>query len=191
MGDRDLIEALRDGRPQAWEDFLSRYLRLLAHIVRRTLQAYGVLHADADVEDLTYELLQTLVKDRYKALAGIGEPYDLKAYVAVAARRKAIDFARRPKGAPLSLDQPVGDDEGTFADRVAAPEAEPDAAPPQALRAVQEAMRRLPPRERLLVRLFYLKNMKYRDIARATGVPMNSIGPTIGRAVAKLQEQLK
>lgn len=172
MGDRDLIAQLRGGSPAAWQELLDRYGRLVFHIVRSRL---GGRASDADVDDLVYELWADLVQDDYKALAAIGPPYDLKAYLAVSARRRAIDFARRPRRA-VPLDE----------ESAAAPEPTAAADPAQA-RALSEAMRTLSRREQTLVRLFYHEGLKYREIARATGISMNSIGPTLQRAVEKLR----
>lgn len=193
MTDRDLVLALRRGDAAAWDELLRRYLRLVAHVVRETLRTYLRTVSEPDVEDLVYELLAALVRDQYRALASLGEPYDLRAYLAVSARRKAIDFVRRP-ASPISLDQSV-DREGemSLAETLADPKADaPDGVPttPEAWKAFETAFRQLAPRERLVVKLFYLKQKKYREIARATGIPMNSVGPTLGRAVEKLRAQL-
>jgi RNA polymerase sigma factor (sigma-70 family) len=51
-----------------------------------------------------------------------------------------------------------------------------------------EALRELSSKERIIVQLFYLKGKKYREIARLTGMNMNSIGPTLLRAVEKMRQ---
>jgi RNA polymerase sigma factor (sigma-70 family) len=176
VGDRDLISQLRRGDAAAWQQLVERYGRLVYHIVRSRLHGRA---PDADIDDLVYELWADLVEDQYKALAAIGPPYDLKAYLAVSARRRAIDYARRPRRA-VPLD----------ADATAAPESEAVADPAQ-VRALGEAMKTLSKKEQTLVRLFYEEELKYREIARATGISMNSIGPTLQRAVEKLRSAVR
>lgn len=191
MEDRTLIEALRRGDPAAWRELLDRYLKLVCHVVRRTLQAYLGRADEHDVDDLVYELWQTLVKDKYRALAALGAPYDLKAFLAVSARRKAIDFVRGRKPT-LSIDRALGDEgDESFAARIADDREGAVEATPAEVRALGEAMKRLGGRERLIVRMFFMKGLKYREIARATRVPMNSIGPTLQRAVEKLRDLVK
>lgn len=176
MGDRDLIAELRRGNAAAWQELLDRYGRLVYHIVRARLRGRA---PEADIDDLVYELWADLVKDQYKALAAIGPPHDLKAYLAVSARRRAIDYARRPRRAvPLE------------ADAAAAPEPEPGVDPAQ-VKALSDAMKTLTKKEQTLVRLFYEEDLKYREIARATGISMNSIGPTLQRAVEKLRSAVR
>ena len=105
MGDKELIEALRRGQNSAWSELVDRYVRLVHHVVRKTLAGYSRGRIDQDVEDITHDLFQSLVKDDYRALGTIEAPYDLKAWLAISARRRAIDFARRRKLAAVSLDQ--------------------------------------------------------------------------------------
>jgi RNA polymerase sigma-70 factor (ECF subfamily) len=179
MGDRELIGALRAGREEAWTELLRLYLRLVHHVVRRTLAASGRA-AEQDVEDVTNEFLGSLVKDDYRALATVGEPYDLKAWLAVGARRRAIDFVRRRRLASVPLDG---------SPPPAAPEPA-ESANAEARAAVSGALSALNPKERLVVQLFYLDGKKYREISRITGVNPNSIGPTLLRAVEKMQKHL-
>jgi RNA polymerase sigma factor (sigma-70 family) len=188
MGDKELIDALRQGRGSAWTEMVSLYLKLVYHVVRKTLATYGRGAAEQDVEDVTHDLFQSLVRDDYRAFAALREPYDLKAWLAVSARRRAIDFVRRKRLPSVSLDE--GEDR-TLASTLAAPEAGgDDAARGEHLRAVQESFSALNAKERLIVQLFYLKGKKYREIAEITGVNPNSISPTLMRAVEKLQKVL-
>ena len=179
MGDRDFIARLRRGDAAAWQELIERFGRLVYHIVRARLGG----RAGADIDDLVYELWADLVKDNYRALAGIGPPYDLKAYLAVSARRRAIDYVRATRRAVVSLDT-------AGAVPVAAPEPDP-AVDPARVRALGVAMKTLSKREQTLVRLFYEEGLKYRQIAAATGISMNSIGPTLQRAVEKLRSAVQ
>jgi RNA polymerase sigma factor (sigma-70 family) len=189
MGDRELVEALRRGQSSAWAELLGLYLKLVYHVVRRTLAAGGRA-SEQDVEDVTNDFLGSLVKDHYRARGTLGEPYDLKAWLAVGARRRAIDFVRRRRLASVSLDDASGPGEGTLAEAISAPEP-PAAAPAEEYRAaVAGALAVLNPKERLAVQLFYLDGKKYREIARITGMNANSIGPTLLRAVEKMQKAL-
>jgi len=191
MSDQDLVEALRQGQNAAWQELVNRYIKLVYHVVRRTLSAYGRGAAEADVEDVTFDLFQSLVRDGYRALAAIGAPWDLKAWLAISARRRAIDFVRRRRVANVSLDESREDEDVTLGNVVAAKTVEEDALlDPARQRAVRESMVALSAKERLVVQLFYLKGRKYRDIAKVTGMNANSISPTLMRAVEKMQKFL-
>jgi RNA polymerase sigma factor (sigma-70 family) len=191
MSEKALIDALRTGSGAAWAEMVGLYLKLVYHVVRKTLALYGRGRAEEDVEDITHDLFQSLVRDGYRALASIREPYDLKAWLAISARRRAIDFVRRKRVPALSLDEAREGRDRTLADAVASPETAPeDPARAEHRYAVNQSLAALNPRERLVVQLFYLKGKKYREIAAITGVNQNSISPTLMRAVEKMQKYL-
>src|SRR5439155_14515019 len=52
----------------------------------------------------------------------------------------------------------------------------------ETLDEVQKLLKRLPARERRVVRLFYLEGRSYEDISTALNLPVNSIGPVLSRA---------
>ena len=49
-------------------------------------------------------------------------------------------------------------------------------------------LRRLPAKERQVVRMFYLEGRKYEEISTALNIPVNTIGPILSRARKKLQQ---
>ena len=190
MSDRRLIDDLRRGGAAAWAELVRLYLKLVYHVVRKTLTMYGRGETEQDVEDVTHDLFQSIVRDNYRALGSIGEPYDLKAWLAVSARRRAIDFVRKKRLAPVSLDEPKEGESATLGQTVAAREESDDGAREEHRSAVNASMADLNPKERLVVQLFYLKGKKYREIAELTGINANSISPTLARAVEKMQKYL-
>ena len=56
----------------------------------------------------------------------------------------------------------------------------------ETLEEVQRLLRRLPTREREVVRLFYLEGRSYEEISTALHLPVNSIGPVLSRVKKKL-----
>jgi RNA polymerase sigma-70 factor (ECF subfamily) len=192
VSDKRLIDDLREGCSAAWSEMVQLYLKLVYHVVRKTLSLYGRTGGEQDVEDVTNDLFQSLIRDNYRALGTIGEPYDLKAWLAVSARRRAIDFVRKKRLESVSLDESKEGDEVTRGAAVAVKETgEEDSAREEYKNAVNESLASLNPKERLVVQLFYLKGKKYREIAALTGINQNSISPTLARAVEKMQKYLE
>ncbi len=192
MGDRELVEALRQGRNEAWAELVKLYLKLVYHVVRKTLGTYGRGTSDQDVEDITNDLFESLVRDNYRVLGTIGEPYDLKAWLAISGRRRAIDFVRKKRIASVSLDESKEDSDLRLGSALAAPSeaGEGDSLQAEYKTAVNDSLGALNPKERLVVQLFYLNGKKYREISRITGIKQNSISPTLMRAVEKMQKYL-
>ena len=190
MGDKELIEALRRGQNSAWTELVERYIRLVHHVVRQTLSVTSRGRLDQDVEDITHDLFKSLVKDDYRVLGTIDAPYDLKAWLAISARRRAIDFARKRKPPSVSLDQAREDHVSLSATVAAQTTSTEGETPAHRQAAVTESLAILNAKERLVVQLFYLDGKKYREISRITGMNMNSISPTLVRAVEKMQRYL-
>ena len=57
----------------------------------------------------------------------------------------------------------------------------------ETLEEVHRLLRRLPSREREVVRMFYLEGRSYEEISTALHLPVNTIGPVLSRARKKLQ----
>ena len=55
------------------------------------------------------------------------------------------------------------------------------------LEQVQRLLRKLPTKEREVVRMFYLEGRSYEEISTALHLPVNTIGPVLSRARKKLQ----
>lgn len=195
--DRELIQALRERLPGAWEAFCQRHLPVILQAVRRTLETYGRRGADADIEDVAFEFLTAILADDCRLLGMIRAPYDLQGWLAVSARRRAIDFLRRRSGAGVSLDA-LGEDPALRRDAegrvVPAGDPGPGAAndtTEEVRDEVREAVEELGARERLAVQLFYLKGKSYREIAETLGMNINTVSPTLRHAVGKIQRRLQ
>jgi RNA polymerase sigma-70 factor (ECF subfamily) len=61
----------------------------------------------------------------------------------------------------------------------------------ESLEEVQKILRKLPAREREVVRLFYLEGRSYEEISSQLRLPVNSIGPILSRARRKLRKDVK
>jgi len=69
-------------------------------------------------------------------------------------------------------------------------DAHPEETPHFPKELMERALEELNDRERTLVRLYFLQGKKYRQIADLTGIPRNSIGATLCRALAKMRKHL-
>jgi RNA polymerase sigma-70 factor (ECF subfamily) len=52
---------------------------------------------------------------------------------------------------------------------------------------LHECLNKLNEKERMLTDLFFLQSKSYAEISKLTNIPTNSIGPTLKRALIKLQ----
>lgn len=166
----ELVVRARDGDEAAWAALTERYTGLLWAIAR----AGELGSADAaDVVQLTWlRLVENIGTLRVPARVGT--------WLAVTARREAARAARRAgreRPIVVALPDPAASPEQICAER-------------DRLRAVLSAIRTLPERCRLLLRLFAL-SPTYAEVAAALRIPIGSVGPTRARCLAALRARLE
>ena len=59
----------------------------------------------------------------------------------------------------------------------------------ESLEEVAKLLRKLPSKERSVVKLYYLEGRSYEEISSVLDIPVNSIGPILTRARKKLEEK--
>jgi RNA polymerase sigma-70 factor (ECF subfamily) len=182
--DRALIQRCMKHDPGAWNDFVDRFLGLIYHVVHHTSYLRSVPLPPEDVEDVAAETLLQIVADDYAVLRQFRGQCSLATYLTVIARRICVqELARRAaREAPAAANA-----------RLAEPEPK-EATEPRSLERleeVQKLLRKLPARERAVVRLSYLEGRTYEEISTELNIPVNSIGPILSRARQRLRKGVK
>lgn len=171
--------------PSAWEEFLSRYRDVLDRAARATLLRVVGSARDDDVEAVVEATLLTVVKDDFAALRSFAGRSSLAGYLQAIATKVALNHLRTERRKGWLRFRPLD----AAAD---APAVEP--APieegPQRLAALQRAMEQLPPRDRLILKLFHLDGAGYKQIAALLGLSMNAVSPALIRARQKIRALL-
>ena len=176
--DRFLLDSCLGKKPFAWESFVDRFLGLIVHVVKMSARRRSFQLSPHDEEDLVAEIFLKIVENDFAVLRRFNGDCSLAAYLTVIARRIAVRrmAARRP---PRSID----DTDDDFSVR--------DTANPEQLLLdrdeIESMLESLDPEEAELVRMFYLEGFSYQQISHSTGITLNSIGPTLSRARAKMQ----
>jgi RNA polymerase sigma-70 factor (ECF subfamily) len=178
-----LLQRLLEGDRTAWRDLVEQYSPILLAITRRTFSGYGVAPQRSDCEDAVADVWKNLLENDHRLVRDCLARSNLLPTLHVLAKHRAIDIMRKRRRT-LSLSQgPEGQ-----------PGPEPLAPPPPAdlpTEALAAALKTLTAREHTLVNLFFLQGKKYEEITALTGIPQNSIGPTISRALARLRYAMK
>lgn len=170
-----LVRRLLRDEPDAWAELVREHAGLLAAVARRTFASYGFDAAPHDAEDAVAEVWRNLLANDRRLLHTSLERDSLLQTLHVLARNRSIDIMRRRKSWTVELRD---DHEQPAAPAPAASESD--------LARLRSAIEALAPRERTLIRLFFLQRKRYREIAELTGIAQNSIGPTLARAVERL-----
>ena len=174
-----LLRAVLDDDATAWRGLVGRYAPLLHAVVRRTFSRYGGVTTVQDEEDAVAAVWRNLLEHDRHLIRRCLERGNLAATLHVLARHRAVDLLRRHRPEVVALSEQHS--------RIEEPAEEQMPAEPHQL---HEALERLTERQRTVVRLFYLQGKRYREIAEVTGMPANSVGPTLTRALRKLRESL-
>jgi RNA polymerase sigma-70 factor (ECF subfamily) len=175
--DRTLLQRCLQHHRGAWNDFVDRYLGLIYHVIHFTAHQRSVPLQPEDVEDLAAEVLVQIVANNYQVLQQFRGQCSLAAYLTVIARRICVhELVRR-----------AAQTDAQARSRPREAVERPKADGLEALEEVQKLLRRLPTKEREVVRMFYLEGRSYEEISTALHLPVNSIGPVLSRARKKLQ----
>jgi RNA polymerase sigma-70 factor (ECF subfamily) len=185
--DRALLQRCLQHEPGAWNNFVDRYIGLIYHIIRHTADLRSTPLRPEDIEDLAAEVFLQLIANDYAVLRQFRGQSSLATYLTVIARRICVHELSKRAGP--RVEQPVADGQ-----RTVETEAEE---PPKAqlglesLEEVQKLLRKLPAREREVVRRYYLEGRTYEEIGTELSIPVNSIGPILSRARKKLRKDVK
>jgi RNA polymerase sigma-70 factor (ECF subfamily) len=176
--DRNLLQRCLTRKPRAWEDFVDRFLGLVVHVVNHTAQCRSIRLANEDREDLCAEVFLTILKNDFSVLRNFRGESSLATYLTVIARRVVVRELMKNVHAS-TLGQPT-----ETIDQVADP-----SVPAEQIITDQDEIAHLLDglngQEAEVVRLFHLEKRSYQEISSHIGIPENSIGPLLSRALTK------
>jgi len=171
-----LLERILNDDRDAWDRLVRDYTGFLTAIARKIFATYGAANVTHDIEDAVCEVWKNLIENDRRVIRLCLERNNFLQTLQVLTRNRCVDILRRRQN-PLAIED--------------VHPAQPET--PQAEFSTEEINRlveELPPRERILITLFFLQGKKYREIADLTGIPQNSIGPTLARALARLRKTI-
>jgi RNA polymerase sigma-70 factor (ECF subfamily) len=179
--DRELIKRCLHHEPGAWNDFVDRFLGLVYHVVQHTADMRSYPLRPEDKEDVAAQVLLKIVEHDYAPLRQFRGKSSLASYLTVIARRTCVN--------ELANRLHVKDKEGSakLDDRIQEKAPTKPKAGLETLEEVGKLLKKLPSRERAVVRLFYLEGRSYEEISKELSIPVNSIGAILARARKKLR----
>jgi RNA polymerase sigma-70 factor (ECF subfamily) len=178
--DKQLIDRCLRKEPGAWNDFVDRYMGLIYHVIHHVSHARSIALSGADIEDIAAEIFLAIVDDDYGVLRRFNGASALPTYLTVVARRVCVkEVIKRHREAELGHTNAhraiVGDDGSGEAEAIASAE------------EVERMLEHLSDREAEVVRLYHLRYLNYRQIAKQLGIPENSVGPILAKARQNLR----
>jgi len=184
LDDHKLIEACLTGDSNAWEALIHRYERLIYSIPIRI----GFSPIDAA------DIFQGVCLKLLKRLGTLRDYEKLSSWLITTTNRecwRAIEKQKR-ETQPSIYDE---DFEREVINRLAASEplAEEQSITFERQQTVREAIEALSEKCRALITMLFYgrEEYSYQDIARRLKIPLNSLGPTRARCLAKLKKYLQ
>lgn len=187
--DRDLLARCLQGTDGAWEDFVDRYLPLIAHVVNSIAKARMGNLPDEMRADLTAEILLGLVDKDFAILRRFRGQSSLGTYLVVVSRRIAVrklsKMRRVPKQAEAQATTPLAQATSSSNDghqSTSTNTLSPEAWHMENVEEVDNLLAHMPSEEATAIRMFHLEHRSYSDIGTHFGIPENSVGPLLSRA---------
>jgi len=183
----DAVELVRrciERQPGAWREFVDLYAPTVKALARRYLRLHGQFPDESLLEDMLQDVVVALTRRDYRLLKNYDPTYAFKTYLGVVTRTEVHRLLRkkRPRlGAPEELE----------AAAPVAPDASEGAEEAESAEIVTAALARLPERDATILKLRFMRELDYRQIAEAMGMPEGSVGQTLHRAKRKLLAEIK
>ena len=176
--DAQLVRACRQREPQAWDELIARYERLVYTVPLR----YGLSASEAE------DVFQTTWVALLEKLSTLTEPERVSAWLVTTARRATWD---RRRGAEHERTESYNPSE--LPEGLSQTTPEEIVAEFQQQQRAQKALAELDERCRRLLYFLYQDrtNPTYAEIAEHMGVTSGSIGPTRARCLEKLRNLLE
>lgn len=175
--DRRLLDRCLSGAPQAWEDFVDRFMGLVVHVVNHAAQSRSIRLSASDREDLVAEVFLAIVDNDYGTLRRFRGQSSLATYLTVVAHRVVVRKMLMDLSGETTVELPPVAQSAAADQRITDRE------------EVEMLLRRLSGQEAQVVRMFHLEGKSYQDISQATGMPVNSIGSVLSRSRDKMRDR--
>lgn len=182
-----LVERCLRGEPSAWDDFIRQYHPAIEGAVRFTFLRCLSAVPQADVENVVQDLYARLYENGFRRLRSFAGRCPLSLWLRSLAVRQALNTLRaetlrgRFGGAPPDdLPLPAEGRDGTA-----------EAGERDEVKRLDALMDRLGPLQRTALRMFYYDGLSYKDISRALGIGVGSVGSLITRARDRLRSFIR
>jgi RNA polymerase sigma-70 factor (ECF subfamily) len=184
ISESELVDRLKAGDDKAWEILYDGFYTYVFQLVKNKNQRIS----DQDAEDICHEVFEDLVK----GIKNFRQKSILKTYI----HSLAINRVRQHYRRILTIKRGSGVDSVSLDDLPMEVPDEGSFSPEGALLAeneqesLMEHIRKLPETARKALTLRYLKNMKYKEIAKELNIPEGSVGALIQKSLVALRRAM-
>lgn len=182
--DAELVGEALNGDPQAFEEIVRRYQRLIFNIV------YHYLGRRNDVEDLAQEVFLRL----FSSLGSFDSGRPLQPWIARIAVNCCLDELRRPSKRRTVLFSDLDkEEEGKvqfFFERFSGPEGLTTEEADECFRLLQKLMEKLNKKDKMAFVLREVEGLSYSEVAKSLGTSELGARIRVSRSRKKLQQEM-
>jgi RNA polymerase sigma-70 factor (ECF subfamily) len=182
--DYDLVNQALAGDQAAYARLRNKYWRAINTMLSR------MIRNKSDAEDLTQE---AFIK-AFNSLGSFNTDYAFSTWLYKIASNNCIDYLRKRRLKTVSIDAPMQTHDGEVQMELPDPNAvRPDVPITAGERTavLQEAIKNLPEKYRIVIELRHTHEMEYADIARQLNLPLGTVKAHLFRARALLLKRLQ
>ena len=177
--DVQLIHRILSGDEEAFTDLVRKHQKSVHALAWRTIGDFH--HAE--------EVMQDTFLQVYKKLSTLKDPRQFSGWLYVITHRRCLNWLRKNKSAIQSLETTTMEafDKSAYS-RYISEQREAESAEHRQ-NVVKKLLDKLPESERTVMTLYYLGEMKTKEISRFLGVSVNTITSRLHRARQRLQQE--
>ncbi len=180
MDEKELLARCLTGDDAAWRALVERYDASLARLARLVLRAFRRPADDWEVDEVKSGVLELLVAHDYRVLRAFRWQCSFETWLRVLVRTVCVRRIRRKTVDPGDLVKDAPGEQPL--ERLVNEETQA---------AVRKALDSLPPRDRLILTMFFIDGRSYREIASFAGIPMGTVATVLSRSRQVLKDMLK
>lgn len=181
-----LIARCIKGDDAAKAEFIAAYDDLLRRSVTRKLRAaISGPEFENDIEDICHEVYIRLFRDDCAALAKLRQPRSIDSWLMTVSQNHVYSFLRKRKVQLASETSIASERSASYQESL-----ENRALIDENLSIVQDKLAGLAVKDRLILQLYYLHDLKYSEIAETLSLNINTVASRLTRAKARLRERL-
>jgi RNA polymerase sigma-70 factor (ECF subfamily) len=181
LSEKQLIDGCIAGERASWAIFVKHYSKLIYHSIYKTLRVNSSPTDPDDINDLFQEMFASICADKCKKLRAFDpcKGVSLASWLRMITVRMTIDHLRKQRSSTSLEDLPAEPS------REGGQEMCIDEESLQCLRGVLEE---LSDRDKLLIELFYFKELHPEEIARILNISIGAIYTRKNRVIEKIKQ---
>jgi RNA polymerase sigma-70 factor (ECF subfamily) len=111
MDDLEFVQSCVKGDSSSWNEFLSRYSRLIYNYIHSVIKSKGYPYSPEEIQDIFQELFASLIQDNYKKLRSFKAKNgcSLASWLRQVTINFTLDYTRKAKPV-LSLDAEINEE---------------------------------------------------------------------------------